>query len=113
MNASATLHHGDATPRPGLAATIAIGFIASVAVLGLLISGTVFLALAVSFEIAIPIAQQYAVSVTPADMAVAARLAELWWIPGGISVASFAGAVVVGVMAVRHLDGGRARPVAS
>ena len=113
MTASATLHPRNATTRPGLAATIAIGFIASAAVFGLLISGTVFLALAVSFEIAIPIAKQYAVSVTPADMAVAARLAELWWIPGALSVASFAGAVVVGVMAVRHLDRGRARPVAS
>jgi hypothetical protein len=104
MTATAASLPRNETARPGLAATIAIGFIASAAVFGLLISGTVFLALAVSFEIAIPIAQRYAVSVTPADMAVAARLAEFWWIPGAISIASFFGAAVVAVMAVRHLD---------
>ena len=103
--ATATQPRND-TRRPGLAATIAIGVIASAAVFGLLITGTVFLALAVAFETAISIAQHYAVSVSAADMAVAARLAELWWIPGAISVASFVAAGVVGWKAVARLSPG-------
>lgn len=109
MTASATLSPSSDTGRPGLAATIAIGLIASAAVFGLLVAGTVFLALAVGFETAIPIAQHYRVSVSAADMAVAARLAELWWVPGVISIASFLGAVVVGIAAVWRLGAVRGR----
>jgi|tagenome__1003787_1003787.scaffolds.fasta_scaffold18137912_1 hypothetical protein len=108
MTATAAARPRATTSGPGLAATIAIGFIASAAVFGLLISGTVFLALAVAFETAIPIAQHYRVSVSAADMAMAAKLAELWWIPGIIAIASFLGAVLVGVGAVRHLGRTRA-----
>ena len=74
--------------------------IASAAVFGLLISGVVFLAMAVAFEIAVPIAQQYDVSISAGDMAVAARVAELWWIPGGIAIASFLAAAGVALKAI-------------
>ena len=93
--------HGE---RRSLAATIAIALIASSAVLGLLVSGVTFLALAIAFQIAVPIAQQYHVSVSAADMAVAGRIAEFWWVFGAISVASFLAAAVVAVKAVSRLD---------
>jgi hypothetical protein len=93
-------------PR-GRVATIAIGLIASAVVFGLLISGVTFLAMAVAFEIAIPIAQHYDVSVSAGDMALAGRLAELWWIPAIVAAVSFVGAAVVAVLAVRHLDTAR------
>jgi uncharacterized oligopeptide transporter (OPT) family protein len=93
--------HGE---RRSLAATIAIALIASSAVLGLLVSGVTFLALAVAFQIAVPIAQQYHVSVSAADVAMAGHIAEFWWVFGAISVASFLAAAVVAVKAVSRLD---------
>ena len=90
--------------RRSPAATIAIALIASSAVLGLLVSGVTFLALAIAFQIAVPIAQQYHVSVSAADMTVAGRIAEFWWIFGAISIASFVAAAVVAVKAVSRLD---------
>jgi hypothetical protein len=90
-------------PRPHVVASVAIGLIASAAVFGLLISGVAFLAMAVAFEIALPIARQYDVSVSAADVALAARLAEFWWVPGILAVLSFVGAGVVGLQAIRLL----------
>ena len=72
MTTHASTQPGRDTGHRGLVATIAIGLIASAAVLGLLVSGVTFLALAIAFEIAVPIAQQYHVSVSAADMAMAA-----------------------------------------
>ena len=93
--------HGE---RRSLAATVAIALVASSAVLGLLVSGVTFLALAIAFQVAVPVAQQYHVSVAAADMAMAGRIAEFWWVFGAISVASFLGAAVVAVKAVGRLD---------
>ena len=90
--------------RRGLAATIAIALIASSAVLGLLVSGVTFLALAIAFQIAVPIAQQYHVSVAATDMEMAGRIAEFWWVFGAISVASFLAAAVVAAKAISRLD---------
>ena len=103
MTTHASTQPGRDTGRRGLVATIAIGLIASAAVLGLLVSGVTFLALAIAFEIAVPIAQQYHVSVSAADMAMAGRIAEFWWVFGAISVASFLAAAVVAVKSVGHL----------
>jgi hypothetical protein len=85
-------------------ATVALALIVSAAVFGLLITGAVFLAMAVAFEIAVPIAQQYDVSIAPGDMAVAARVAELWWIPGGIATASFLAAAGVALRAIDRVS---------
>ena len=56
-----------------------------------------FLALGVAFAIAVPIAQHYGVSISAEDMAVAGRIAEFWWVPAAIAVASFLAAAVVAV----------------
>ena len=104
MTASATTMPVRYTGRPGLATTVAIGLVASATIFGLLISGVVFLALAVAFEIAVPVAHQYGVSVPAQDMAVAVRLAAFWWVPAAMAVASFFAAAVVAVLAVLHLD---------
>src|SRR5690349_21434042 len=108
MTAADALRSRNHQGRPGVAATIATGFITSAAVFGLLVSGTVLVALAVSFGIAIPIAQHFAVSISAGDMAALARFAELWWIPGVIAIASFVAAAIVATTAGRHLS---VRPV--
>jgi uncharacterized oligopeptide transporter (OPT) family protein len=104
VTSSAATQPGRDTPRRGIVLTIAISLIASSAVLGLLVAGVTFLALAIAFEVAVPIAQQYHVSVSAADMAVAGRLAEFWWVFTAVSVGSFVAAAVVAVKAVSHLD---------
>jgi uncharacterized oligopeptide transporter (OPT) family protein len=101
---SSPVYPGRPARRRALATTIAIGLIATSAVLGLVVAGVTFGALAIAFEIAVPIAQQYDVSVSAADMAMAARLADFWWVFGTLSVASFLGAGVVTVKAIAHLD---------
>jgi hypothetical protein len=94
-----------ARPEPrSVITTIAITVVASSAVLGLLVSGVTFLALGLAFAFVVPIAQRYPVSFSAADMAVAGRIAELWWVFVAISVASFLGAAVVALKAIHHLD---------
>ena len=83
------------TGRRNPVVTLAIALVAGSAVLGLLVSGVTFLA--------VPIAQHYTVSISAADIALAGRIAEFWWVFATISVASFIGALVVAVKTVRHL----------
>src|SRR4051794_19665496 len=101
MTSSAQIqrHH----PAGGTVATIAIALVASAAILGLAISAVAFLAVGLAFAFAVPIAQQYAVSFSAADMAVAGRVAELWWGFGVVSATSLVAAVIVATTAVRHL----------
>src|SRR2546423_3873400 len=91
------------TRRPGAATTIAIGLVAASAVFGLLIAGITFGALAIAFEIAVPIAQQYHVTISAADLAMADRIGGFWWVFGGLSLASFVAAAVGAVKAIGYL----------
>ena len=91
------------TGRRNPVVTLAIALVAGSAVLGLLVSGVTFLALGLAFALAVPIAQHYTVSISAADIALAGRIAEFWWVFATISVASFIGALVVAVKTVRHL----------
>lgn len=93
--------------RRGTATTISIGLVASAAVLGLLISGVTFLALAITLELAVPIVRHYNGTISAADIAVAGHMAGYWWVFGGIAVASFVAAAGVAVKVIRHLDRGR------
>ena len=103
----ASLSQPTARPAPrDVVATIAITVVASSAVLGLLLSGVTFLAVGVGFVLVVPIAQQYAVSFSAADLALAGRVAELWWVFAAMSAASFLGAALVAVKAIQHLDPG-------
>ncbi len=97
------------TPRPGTAAAIAIAIIASVAVFGLFIAGITFAALAFALPMVGPIADQFAAfdpytSITLADLALAERFADAWWVFGGLAIGSLVGAGVVAVKAIQHLS---------
>jgi hypothetical protein len=101
----ASLSQPRAHSRPrSVVTTIAITIVASSAVLGLLLSGVTFLAVGVSFAFVVPIAQHYAVSFSAADLALAGRVAELWWVFAALSAASYLGAALVAVKAIHHLD---------
>ncbi|MFL5749002.1 MAG: hypothetical protein ACJ767_00150 [Chloroflexota bacterium] len=89
-------------PSPAAAVTAAI--LAGVTVLTLIVTGITFLALAVAFPIAVPIAEAYKLPVSAADIALAARFAELWWVFAALAIASFAAALVVIVKVISFLS---------
>lgn len=84
-----------ARSEPTPAAVVAAAIVVSVTTLALIVAGITFFALAVAFPIAIPIAQAYNVPVSAADIAIAARFAELWWAFAGLAFASFAAVILV------------------
>jgi hypothetical protein len=86
------------------ATAVAVGIIATVAVLGLFVAGVTFLGLAIAFPIAGPVAAQYHVVVPAADLALAERLAGFWWLFGLLAIASVGAAVVVALKAIEHLS---------
>jgi len=88
------------TPAAVITAIVAAGF----GVLTLITAGITFFALAVAFPIALPIAQAYNVPVSAADMAIAARFADLWPAFGALAFASFAAAVLVTVKLISYLS---------
>jgi len=92
------------TPHHGAITTIAIALIAGSAVLGLLVAGITFGALAIAFPLAVPIAEQAHVQVSTADALLAERFASLWLVFGAFAIASLAGALGVVVATVRHFE---------
>jgi hypothetical protein len=92
------------SPRPGTAAAIVIGVVATIAVLGLFVAGVTFLGLAIAFPIAGQVVAQYHVAVSTADLALAEQFARFWWVFGLLSFASVAAAVVVAVKAIERLS---------
>jgi hypothetical protein len=92
------------THRPGLAAAIVIGLVATVAVLGLFVTGVTFLGLAIAFPLAAQVVADYHVVVSAADLALAEQLGRFWWVFGILSFVSVAAAVVVAVKAVERLS---------
>jgi len=80
--------------RRGSSALI-VGLAGAATILVLLMAGLTFFGLAIAFPIAIPVAQAYHLPVSPADAAIVARFAPLWWAFAGLAIASFAAAVVV------------------
>src|SRR5690348_12925648 len=104
MTAAATLRPRILQALPGPAATIATGFIASAAVFGrparlgdrLPRPGGV-VRHRHSHRAALRL-------VSAGDMAAAARLAELWWIPGDIAVASFRNGYIGGTCYAQGRD---------
>ena len=93
-----------ARSEPAPAAVVTAIVAAGVAVLTLITAGITFFALAVAFPIAIPIAQAYNVPVSAADIAIAARFAELWWAFAALAFASFASAILVTVKLISFLS---------
>jgi hypothetical protein len=93
---TASFAHGQPARRePTATAVAAAAIVVSVTVLSLIVAGITFMALAIAFPIAIPIAQAYHVPVSAADIAIAARFAELWWAFAALAIASFAAVVLV------------------
>jgi hypothetical protein len=88
----------------GTAAAVVIGFIATIAVLGLFTAGVTFFGLAIGFPIAGSVAAEYHVYVSAADLALAERFASYWWVFAALSVACVGAAVVVAVKAIERLS---------
>ena len=75
------------TARHGAAATIAIAIVAGTAVAGLFLAAITFGALAIAFPIAAPVAQQFA---------------AMWWVFGGLAIASLAAAAAIVIKTVAY-----------
>jgi hypothetical protein len=86
------------------AGLIAAGLVLAATVLALFVAGITFAALAIAFPVAVPLASRFALDVSASDIAIAERLADLWWVFGGLSVASVAAAVAVAVKSVQVLS---------
>ena len=89
-------------PTPAGAVSVAI--VAGITVLTLIVAGFTFFALAIAFPIAVPIAEANNIPVSAADMALAARFADLWWAFGALAFASYGVALVVIVKAISILS---------
>jgi hypothetical protein len=83
---------------------IAAGIVLATIVFALFIAGVTFVALAIAFPVAIPLAEQYRLPISAADIALAERFAEVWWVFGLLSVASFSAAIVVAVKSIAILS---------
>jgi hypothetical protein len=104
LTASQLVQPDQSRSAGGTAAAVAIGVIATVAVLGLFVAGVTFLGLAIAFPIVGPVVSQYHLVVSAADLALAERLAGFWWLFGVLAVASVGAAVVVAVKAIERLS---------
>jgi hypothetical protein len=91
-------------PHPARSTRVAIAAVAIVAVSALLLAGTTFFGLAVGFSIALPVAQQFHVAVTPSDLAIVRQFAPLWWVFAAASVATYAAAAFVAVKAIGRIS---------
>ena len=104
-----TLSQAIRTPAPrsarhGTAATVAIAIVAGSTVIGLIFAAITFGALAIAFPLAVPVAHQFQVAVSPNDVLIAERLASIWWVFAGASMMSLLAAVAVIVTTVVHFD---------
>lgn len=104
MTASQLVQPDPSRSAGGTAAAVAIGVIATVAVLGLFVAGVTFLGLAIAFPIVGQVVNQYHLVVSANDLALAERFAGYWWLFGLLAVASVAAAVVVAVKAIGRLS---------
>jgi hypothetical protein len=88
---------------PSVDVAVAVGLFSVVAVLTLFLAGATFLGLAI-VPIATPVSGAYQIHVRVADVALAVRLADFWWLFAGLSIASFAGAASVAAKASKFLS---------
>jgi hypothetical protein len=84
-------------PSPELA--VVVGLASSVAVLALFVAGVTFFGLAFA-----PLAELFHVHVRVTGSALGLRLADVWWIFAGLSIASFAAAAVITARACEFLS---------
>ena len=86
------------------ASAVAIGIVATVAVLGLFLAGITFLGLAIAFPMVGRVVADYHLVVSATDLALAEQLAGFWWLFGILAIASVGAAVVVTVKAIERLS---------
>ena len=92
------------TSEPTPAAAIAAILLAGMTILTFIVAGITFLALAVAFPIAVPIAEIYDIPVSAENMAIAARFADLWPAFAALAFASFAAVILVTVKTISFLS---------
>jgi hypothetical protein len=90
--------------RRSTTATLAIAILAGSIVFGLLIGAVTFGALALAFPLAVPIAQQYHVSVSANDMLIAEQFAHLWWVFAAFSIGCLVAAAAVVIKTLSYLE---------
>ena len=94
-----------AKPRqPGPLAVIVLGVVGVFAFLGLVLAGLVFLALAIAFPIAVPLAISYGLPVSAHDAALAGQMAGFTWLFAALSIAGFAASLFVLVLTIRTIS---------
>jgi uncharacterized oligopeptide transporter (OPT) family protein len=104
MTLSAVNPDSAASRGPGSAAALAVGLIAGVTVLALVVAGLAFVGLAIAFQVAIPIAEAYHLPVSAADAALAERFADVWWAFAALAIGSFSAAAVIVVKLISVLS---------
>jgi hypothetical protein len=88
---------------PSPVAVVAVVFVAALAFVTLVTAGITFVALAIAFPIAVPMAEHFHVAVTATDAAIAQHAAGFWWAFVALAFASFGAATLVVAAAVRVL----------
>jgi hypothetical protein len=84
---------------PSPAEAVVVGVAAVVAVMALFIAGVTCFGLAIA-----PVAEAFHVHIRAAEAALSGRLADLWWVFAGLSLASFGAAAMVAAKAVEYLS---------
>ena len=96
-----------ARSEPSPTAVVAIVLVAALAFLTLVTAGITFIALAIAFPMAVPVADYFHVAVRPIDAAISQQLAGFWWAFVALAVASFGAATLVVAAAIRALSPSR------
>ena len=84
--------------------SLLVALIAMTAVTVLTVGGIAFVALAIAFPIAVPVALEHHLPVSPADAALAQRFAEFAWIFVALGIASFTAAAAIVIKAAAAIS---------
>jgi len=88
---------------PSVDVAVVVGLVSIVAVLTLFLAGAAFFGLAIA-PIVTPVSGASQIHVRVADVALAVRIADLWWLFAGLSIASFTAAAAVAARASAFLS---------
>ena len=95
-----------APARPGASPLAAVGIVlvAGFAIVTLLTAGITFVALAIAFPLAVPVAEYFSLPFTSTDAAIAQLAAGYWWAFVAMAVGSFGAAALVAVASIRAIS---------
>ena len=88
---------------PSVDVAVAAGLASAIGVLTFFLAGAAFFGLAIA-PIVTPASAASEIHIRVADLAVAVRLADVWWVFAGLSVASFAAAATIAARASAFLS---------